>query len=333
MDNYIGLDVHYQSTTAVVLNSKGEEVLRQVLPTREFHLRKFLSSINGSKALTFEEGCMAKWLVGVMHGCVDKLLVCNPIYVTKKSKAKTDYIDALHLAKELRAGNLVQVFHDHENPLLDMRLLVSAYRSLVRQNVQSKNRYKAMFRAEGIDLPSGESCYTDYELNFKLYSPVRREITMRLQVQISEQQNAKNIYLEKFKKVSKYLPEIEKVRQLPGIEYVRAITIASIVGDANRFPNKYHFWSYCGLVNHKQISGGTTYSYKKSRGRRELKEVFMGAALSCIQGKDNAFRALYERLRSKGIDDRSARKAVARKLASVSLTIMRTGNNYDESLI
>jgi len=86
---------------------------RAVIPTREFHLREFFSSIKGYKSLTFEEGAMAKWLVGVLHGAVDKITVCNPMYITKKTKAKIDYIDALHLATELRAGNLVSVYHDH----------------------------------------------------------------------------------------------------------------------------------------------------------------------------------------------------------------------------
>src|SRR4051812_28832702 len=128
MKRYIGLDVHFQSTTVVVLDPEGNEELRQVIPTKERAIRSLIGSIPSPKSLTFEESSMSRWLVAVLDGTVDELIVCNPVYVTKKTQAKTDYIDALHLAKELRSGNLTPVYHDHKNPLLDLRLLVSAYR-------------------------------------------------------------------------------------------------------------------------------------------------------------------------------------------------------------
>lgn len=333
MQYYIGLDVHFQTSTAVVLNGNGLEVLRQVIPTREFHLREFFSSIKGFKSLTFEEGAMAKWLVGVLHGAVDKITVCNPMYVTKKTKAKTDYIDALHLATELRAGNLASVYHDHENPLLDLRLLISAYRSLVKQHVQTKNRFRVLFRSEGLEIPKGDGAYNSYEICFRLKSHSRKEIAMRLLEQCLELTSAKEKYLEKFKTISQYFPEISTLRAVPGIDYVRALTIASIVGEPNRFENKHHYWSYCGLVNHKQLSGGNNYGYKKSRGRRELKELYLGAIENCLLHETNEFRKLYDRHRSRGLDHKASKKASARKMASVTLNLLKTGNKYDKKLI
>ena len=333
MNKFIGLDVHFQSTTIVVLDELGNEELRQVIPTKEQVIRTLISSIPGCKSLTFEESSMAQWLVAVLDGCVDKMIVCNPIYITKKTKAKTDYIDALHLATELRAGNLTPVYHDHKNPLLDLRLLVSAYRSVVRQHVQTKNRFRTLFRSEGIEIPAGEKAFGSYEITRRLKSPSRREIASRLLEQYLEAESARNKYLTNFKNITKENPSIEKLRDIPGIDYVRAVTIAAIVGEAKRFLNKHHYWSYCGLVRHKQISGGTNYGYKKSRGRSELKEAYIGAAESCLINPNNPFRRLYDKHRSEGRDHRAAKKSVARKIASVSLLILRTGKRFDEKLI
>lgn len=333
MNKFIGLDVHFQSTTVVVLDDLGNEELRQVIPTKEQVIRSLIGSIPGCKSLTFEESSMARWLVAVLHGCVDKVVVCNPIYVTKKTKAKTDYIDALHLATELRAGNLTPVYHDHNNPLLDLRLLVSAYRSVVCQHVQIKNRFRNLFRSEGIEIPSGVRAFSNPDITRKLVSPSRREIATRLLELHLETESAKNKYLLDFKNISKETPSIERLRAIPGIEYVRAVTISAIVGEAKRFLNKHQYWSYCGLVRHKQVSGGTTYGYKKSRGRRELKDVYMGAAESCLINRNNAFRRLYDRYRSKGLDHRAAKRSIARKIASVSLMMLRTGKKFDEKLI
>ncbi|MFO0451782.1 MAG: IS110 family transposase [Pseudomonadota bacterium] len=333
MNKFIGLDVHFQSTTVVVLDEMGIEELRQVIPTKEQVIRSLISSIPGCKSLTFEESTMAQWLVAVLDGCVDKLVVCNPMYITKKTKAKTDYIDALHLAKELRSGNLTPVYHDHKNPILDLRLLISAYRSVVQQHVQTKNRFKTLFRAEGIEIPSGEKAFSSYEITRKLKSPARREIASRLLGQHLDLESLKEKYLSNFKNLSKEYPEINRLREIPGIDYVRALTIAAIVGQAQRFTNKHHYWSYCGLVRHKQISGGNNYGYKKSRGRSELKEVYIGAAESCLINKNNPFRKLYDRKRTGGLDHRAAKRLIARKIASITLAILKTGIEYDEKQI
>src|SRR5580698_9361751 len=41
---------------------------------------------------------------------------------------------------------------------------------------------------------------------------------------------------------------------------------------------KHKFWGYCMLVRHIQESGGRIYGNKRFFGRRELRNVFLGAA-------------------------------------------------------
>ena len=86
-------------------------------------------------------------------------------------------------------------------------------------------------------------------------------------------------------------------------------------------------------MRHKEISDNKVYGNKKAKGSSDLKSVFMGAALAVLQG-ESSLRKHYDKLRSKGVSDRDARTAVARKIAAIALMTMKTGiafdNHYDE---
>ena len=109
---FIGLDAHSSTSTFAVLDQEGQCVLRKTVDTSEKNLWNVIDSIQGERILTFEESTISQWLFISLREKVDRLLVCNPTYVAKKSGAKTDFRDALHLANELRCGHLKEVYHD-----------------------------------------------------------------------------------------------------------------------------------------------------------------------------------------------------------------------------
>src|SRR5690606_9633601 len=101
-----------------------------------------------------------------------------------------------------------------------------------------------------------------------------------------------------------------------------ACVIASIVCDARRFPSKHHFWSYCSLVRHKQISDGVTYGYKRAFGRSELKGVFYGAAATIlVSHKNSSLFSYHQGQLDRGRDRWAARLALSRKIASIALSV------------
>lgn len=130
MKYYIGLDAHKSTCTAVVVRENGGQVLRETFPTTEGNLVGFLHKIDGEKHLTFEEGNTVQWLQLLLLPEVDRLLVCNPVYVAKKQGPKTDCRDALHLAQELRTNHLKPVYHDNSK-WMELRTLVNSYSDLM----------------------------------------------------------------------------------------------------------------------------------------------------------------------------------------------------------
>ena len=91
-----------------------------------------------------------------------------------------------------------------------------------------------------------------------------------------------------------------------------------------------HLFSAPMLVKYLQESDGVIYGQKTAQGRRELKCVFVGAAQSVLQHGNSSLRKYYDRLRSKGVDHDMAKFDVARRIAAISLSILKHNKPYDD---
>jgi len=99
-------------------------------------------------------------------------------------------------------------------------------------------------------------------------------------------------------------------------------------------------WKYCGVGLQSSASG----TDKKGRPKparlqlpwavnRTLKNAVLGAALSAINQKGNAFRDYYERMVQNGVISSNARHAVARKLLTVMWGMWKSNSQFDENLL
>lgn len=328
MQNYIGLDAHSKTCTFVVLDKLGRQIGFQHIKTGELEVRKFVESVRGSKALVFEEGNLSKWLYTILKDKVDRLVVCDPGFVNLRSGPKDDYPDALHLAQQLRGNFLTPVFHE-DSFFSELRSVVSSYSDLVRDTVRAQNRYKALFRSQAADT-EGKSIYRDEGRIEELGNETDRFVAQALFSQLELLRKQKGEYIGRFQEYEKKHPKIASLSSIPGIGEVRACVIAAIVCSPHRFENKFKFWSYCMLVKYDCRSDETSYGKRKTRGNLVLKEVFMGAANTVLQGK-SSLRRYYDDQREKEVDHQAAKKNVARRIAAISLSLMRRGTRYQEN--
>ena len=328
--NYIGLDAHSTTCTFVILNKFGKERKTQVVKTSEVEIKEFIKSIGGEKILTFEESTLSRWLHAIIEPLVDKLIICNPLYINRKQGPKNDYTDAFHLAQQLRGDFLIPVYHS-QNELLEIRIMVSAYQDIVDEIVRIKNQYAALIRSEAIALPSvykRHKFYSDEDLYKKLSSASGRYVGEKSFNRIQYLENVKNNYLEEFKKLQEKHVEIKALATIPSIAMIRAIYIVAQTGTATRFKNKHHYWSYCGLATYDKISGGKSYGKMRVQGSRSLKWVYMSAAETILVESD-PLRKIFDNEIEKGNSRRTAKRALARKIASIALSVMRTKKDYD----
>lgn len=327
MEHYIGMDAHSKTSMFVVLDPKGRETKALRINTSDGEILKFLGSLKGKKHLTFEECQLSRWLHVVIKDQVDELVVCNPCFIAKRKGPKNDYLDALHLAQQLRGGFLTPVFHD-DSFLSDLRKIVTSYENLVSDLIRAKNRYKSLFTSRGICVKGTKIFYSDTKPIEEL-DKASQFVARKLLDQLQFLTDLKGEYKTAFEENVVTNSQIKALATLPGIGAVRANIIAAAVVDPKRFANKHKFWSYCMLVKHDQQSDGKSYGKVTIFGKMSLKNVFMSAAMQVLK-KDCELRRYYEQQIANGRDQRAARKNLARKLAALSLAIMKSENPYRE---
>jgi transposase len=128
-------------------------------------------------------------------------------------------------------------------------------------------------------------------------------------------------------------PDYERLRTIPGIGPVLALTILAEAGDLRRFRHHRQFLKYCGLDLAKSQSGATRGQERLSkRGNARLRCAFWFAGRVAVRMRENSFRAKYERyLRTDPTSPDRKRKAltaVAAKMARVAYAVVKHDRPY-----
>lgn len=334
MENYIGLDAHSKTCTFVAMTKDGEVIREGTFNTNERNLKDMVRAIPGTKALMFEETNIAQWIYCVLKDEVEDLVVCHPAHLPRKSGPKNDYRDAMHLVIQLRAGNYTKVHHE-DSALMNLRAVMNHYEnSAVRLGILKQN-FKALLRSEG--LPTESSHLTSRNENkwkeFK--NPTKQVIAERLFKEMNELEMNKKKWGEELKSNRWEIPIVNNLGSIPGVGPVRAHAIAAYICSGHRFENKHKLWSYAKLIRHRDESDGYILRRRTPHGRSELKNAFMGAAQRVIiSPADTALKDYYNYLmEKKGLDKREANKALARKIASICLVVMKKGTKYNDKIV
>lgn len=318
-DHYIAVDWS-QKTMAIARMTKSANLVKvREVPTDIKELKFYLGQLKGKKILTIEESNTSQWLYTELRECVEELIVCDPYrnHLLKEG-AKNDKIDAEKLCRLLKGGLLKGVFHTGD-AFIYLRKLVSGYIDVVKAGVRLKNQRKALFRSNG---GSDETVLTHDNDRFVLEGIIRG---------IEAYENEKARYESEFEKVAKKYQSVRLLMSLPGIAEINSVKIAATVVEPRRFHSAGHFLSYCGLIRLEKMSGGKSYGWRKPRYNRLLKGVFQNAALNALNDKKTpAMRDYYNYLLTeKKHPDWVAKNAVARRLAILSLGILKAGKKFD----
>lgn len=327
---YIGCDAHISSCTFHVIDREGKSVDCRTIETNGARLVSFLREIPGEKKLVIEETNLSRWLYSILSREVTELIVCNPVTNRWMQQGpKTDRVDALKLAQLLRGGFLQPVFHEGD-PREELRDLVSGYLDVIQDFVRLKNRYKALFRSQGIQ-KKGSILYEDESFLKHLGKGPKHFVGEKVFERIQAMEEQRSSYVQEMKRRENKFPEIRFLKTLPGINTIQSCKIVAIVVTPERFLNKYKFFSYCGLVKHPRESGGQDYGKRKGWGNPVLKSVFRMAGHTVIRG-NSSLRKDYDRMLTKGISHHAAYNATCRRIAALALTLWKKKEKYNDDV-
>jgi len=343
--NYIGMDVHQTSTAIVVVDDEGKVLQRTVVKTEGKTLRGLVSALPGRKELTFEEGSMSEWLFGILEPVVDRLVVCNPMANKTEFRGnKNDLLDAERLAELLRIGHLKPVYHK-AHPLREIQSCLRTYHQVTGDLVRAKNRLKVLFLSRGIAV--GREVYDREGGDLAaqgLSDPSDRERYRYLMDHVEFFTRQKESLTDDLVKKAKRNKDYRLLQTIPGIGPIHAAELMGVVLTPHRFRTKRQFWRFCGLAVVKRTSsdwiqgarGLERRTFEQTMGLNQdrhpvMKGVFMQAAL--VVTRSSPFKESYDSFIARGHSPALARVYIARKLATITLTIWKQGGKFRPEMI
>jgi transposase len=345
MERYIGMDVHSASCTAVVLSAKGKRLTTTVVETNGKSLVGFLLTIPGNRHLAIEEGTHAAWLYEILSPHVQEMVVVGAPKA-KNNGQKSDKLDAYGLAEKLRIGSIERRVYKWLGTLSMLSSLSKAYANVMVDSVRVMSRLKGVFRSRGI--PTGErqiySQDTKEEWLKKLPTKIR-PLAATYYAELEALLPVREQALKDMLKESRRHRVFHILKTIPGMGDRRVSELLPIVITPYRFPNKRAFWDYCGLgvVTRSSSDWVRTPDGKwvkaatiQTRGlnfnhNHTLKKIFKGAATSVV-GQKRAQEPIYQHylsLLDNGTKPNLAKLTIARQIASVTLSLWRSGEEYD----
>lgn len=321
-DHYIALDWAKNNMALARMTKNSKRVYTKQGPSDLFSLKQYLKNLKGKSLFTIEETTSSQWLYSELKPFVTKLLVCDPFHNRLLSDgSKNDKIDAIKLVHLQKADLLKEVYHSGED-FIYLRKLVSGYNDVVKSGVRLKNQKSCLYDSVGLDYKKD---------GFSSNNESDKFVLLRIDKQIELQEQVKRQYVTEFKRLSKKHKEMRLLKSIPGISDIQAAQIVSGVINVRRFKDKGHFLSYCGLVHHDKISGGRSYGRRRGRCYRPLRQVFRLASHVVTQERcNNPLKVYYEYLlKEKNKASRTAKQAVARRLAVLVYGILKSGKKFD----
>lgn len=132
------------------------------------------------------------------------------------------------------------------------------------------------------------------------------------------------------------------LKSIPTLRPVRVSVLLAIIQNPYRFRTKRKLWTYGGLgvvsqstANYGFVQGQLKRSRKPAlilglnrNHNHDIKEIFKSAAATAV-AREGPFQEFYLRQLAEGHDPEIARVIVARKLATIVLTLWKKGERFN----
>lgn len=340
MKSYVGLDVHSKSSVFVIQNDVGEEVGRGEVPTSKegFSSLRLRYRLRASTLVALESGTMAFFAARRLSELGLSPVVVDAREVRIKAhrpRQKSDTRDAVELCEGIRRGIYRAIVHVPPAPIEHLRNTLSRRRHFVRLGTAEVNAAKKMLRGAGLSELSRQHLGT-----LRAWQRLRAALLEHPEVLgfVGLHHRAWQSAMEQKAACEKSLEEqhaafgedLERLKGVPGVGEIVALTAIAVFSDASRFPSAKHASSYAGLVPQTYQSGDTNrQGHITKTGSPELRAMLVQAAHTARRQTSplNPFlRNLTQRLGT-----RRAVIAVAHRLCRVLYAMLRDKASFDAS--
>jgi len=346
---YLAIDQHKNYLTINIRNEQGDVLQKGQVSTHPDDIDEFFVAF--VKKARKHRGYMAivevcgfnDWLLAKLEKTQCKEIVViqpNNIAVNKTDKRDTDALGALlwnnrtRFRDGQRPNGIRRVFPPDPADA-QVRQLANLRQCLLRQRTMVINKIKGIINKHNLshDAPTQDAATQKFRTWIKTVSlPVvdRLEVNMNIaslelydkQILEAEGELAKRSEESKVK-----MENVYRLKAIPGISAMGAITLLSRIGDITRFKNPDSLANYFGLTPGCHNTGGKHRVGGITKRGSAIARQVLNFAVNHIVRKDPAMKEWHKKIKKRR-GSKTARVAVMRRLATIIWHMLRWGKPY-----
>lgn len=339
---FIGIDVHKRNWQVSVITESGfNENLS--IPANAKALFEFLKRHypEGTYRAVYESGFSG---FATYYALTDLGINCIVAHAADipstqyESAMKSDRIDAVRLAKALRAG-LLKGIYVRPRRNLDDRSVVRLRKTFQIQLGGYKTRIKHLLHSNGVELPErfmrsgthwSRAFMSWLRQDVRLLSETRESLELLLLQVDSQRGNLLEATrrIRAMSRTERYRENCSLLMSIPGIGQTVAMSLLTEICDIDRFGNERQFASYLGLVPTCHSSGDkVSHGEMTFRGNKHIGPQLVEASWILIS-RDRDMGRAYAEYRSR-MTAQEAIIRITRKLSNVIYAVLKTRKRYE----
>ena len=326
---YVGLDVHWKTSSLCILNENGQRVKRLTIRSHWKNVLAECRKIAKPFAVCFEASCGYGYLHEELSKIASRVVVAHPghLRLIFRSKRKNDRIDAERLAKLLYLDEVPAAYVPSAD-VRQWRETIEYRQRLVAKRVRCKNTLRALLRSRAIVAPRGlwssKGLVWLAEVELDHWSADMRREMLLDQLALLDSQVYK--VTKALDRIGREHPGVIVLRTIPGVGPRTAEAVAAYVADPQRFRSNRQAGTYFGLVPCQDASAGVNrLGHITRQGPATGRKLLVEASWQVIR-RCEPMRERFERIAQ---DKRERRKialiAVAHHLVCCMVSMLKTG--------
>jgi transposase len=334
MTQFVGLDVAQAKTSVCFIDDSGARLWEGVVPTDPEALAKVISEHgSGHIRVGMETGPLAVWLyhglrqLGIDIDCIHARHVHAALSMQIN---KTDRNDAHGIAQLVRSGwyrpIAVRCLESHE-----LRLLLTARQRLVGMRTGLSNQIRGLMKTFGVVLGAGKRGKFDRMVQSS--APASEGIRSAILILLDTWRHLGRQIREidrSLGRITRADPVCRLLMTAPGVGMLTAIAFKTAVDRPERFRRVADVGPFLGLTPKKYQSGEVDRNTSISKhGNRLTRSMLFEAAGVLLKRtrQDCALKRWAARVEQR-VGMRKATVALARKLATILLSMWKAGNVF-----
>jgi len=329
---YIGLDVHKKTISYCVKDASGQVHREGTVRATRNELDGWVRTLPEPRIIAMEATIFTGWIYDHLLPHADQVKVAHPLMLRAiaAAKKKNDRIDAGKIADCLRCDFLPEC-HMASTDIRDRRRSLRYRHLLVRQMVQMKNRISGLLMETGVSHNKQRLHKVGY---FRELISKNEEVpeSIRPLLRLSREtivrcQKAEYALVSSLERDPLLAERIQRLRTVPGVGPITALTWALEIGDVSRFRSIKQAISYCGLCGEEKSSADKVLRTPLSKQRNKHIQHVLVEAAKLAPRQNHELALVHEKEKQKGNGNR-ATLAVARKMVAYLLAVDRRKRDF-----